>query len=78
MDFSNLLGRDITVYTDARKHRGILVDILVANNGFTVLAFKVGVDEFYIEANKVHAVTVHGREFVNEVAVATGPEENEE
>lgn len=61
MQFTDFLDKDITVHTDTHKYRGILVDVLVG-----VLAFKAGIDSFYIDANKVVAVTVHGREIGKE------------
>lgn len=61
MNFSEFLEKDITVHTDTFHYRGILVDVLIG-----VLHFKKGVDEFYIDATKITAVTVHGREFGKE------------
>lgn len=58
MNFVDFIEKDITVHTDLHAYRGVLVDVL---NG--VLSFEKGIDLFYIEADKVIAVTVHGREF---------------
>jgi hypothetical protein len=57
MEFTEFLEKDITVHTETHKYRGVLEEVLIG-----VLSFKVGVDEFYIDATKVVAVTVHGRE----------------
>lgn len=61
MEFAHFLEKDITVHTDTHKYRGVLEEVLVG-----VLAFKMGVDDFFIDATKVVAVTVHGREFGKE------------
>ena len=57
MNFTEFLEKDITVHCDTHKYRGVLVDVLVG-----ILHFKMGIDDFYIDAIKVVAVTVHGRE----------------
>lgn len=56
MHFEDFLEKDITVHTDTHKYRGVLIDVLIG-----VLSFKAGIDNFYIDASKVTAVTVHGR-----------------
>lgn len=70
MDFSLLIDRDITVHTTGHKYRGVLVDILTTERAGisdpNVLAFKMGIDDFYIDAHQVVAVTVHGREIGKE------------
>lgn len=71
MDFNLLLNRDITVHTTGHKFRGVLLDIITTKrqgmDGSPVLAFKMGVDDFYIKSEEVFAVTVHGREFGKEL-----------
>ncbi len=66
MDFSGLEGKDITVHTENHKYRGVLQDILTTErqgvSGHTVLVFEMGVDIFYLNAQTVIGVTVHGRE----------------
>lgn len=57
MHFEEFLEKDITVHTETHKYRGVLTEVLIG-----VLSFKVGVDEFYIDATKIVAVTAHGRE----------------
>jgi hypothetical protein len=61
VDFTNFLDKDITCHTDNHKYRGVLVDVLVG-----VLALKMGVDDFFIDASKIIGVTLHGREFGKE------------
>lgn len=61
MNFTDFLDKDITVHTDSYHYRGVLVEVLVG-----LLHFKKGVDDFYIDASKIAAVTVHGREFGKE------------
>lgn len=57
MEFTNFLEKDITIHTETHKYRGVLEEVLIG-----VLALKVGVDDFYIDATKIVAVTLHGRE----------------
>lgn len=69
MNFTNFIDKDITVHTDLHAYRGVLVDVRTSErrgNKSCILAFEKGIDEFYIDANKVTAVTVHGREFGTE------------
>ena len=66
MNFTNFIEKDITVHTELHAYRGVLVDVVTSErrgNKSCTLAFEKGIDEFYIDATKIVAVTVHGREF---------------
>lgn len=56
MNFTEFLDKDISIHTSTHKYRGVLVEVLIG-----VLVFKMGIDDFYIDASKVVAVTLHGR-----------------
>ena len=60
MDFETFLNKDITVHTESHTYRGILVEVL---HEAGILVFSQGVDDFYIVAEKVIAITAHGREY---------------
>jgi len=70
MNYTDFMNKDITVHTETHKYRGVLVDVVTSERQGTtiscVLAFEVGVDKFYMDATKIIAVTVHGREFGTE------------
>ena len=56
MLYSDLVGQDITVYAEnGEKYRGVLSTV---EDG--ILKFEVGIDTFYIGAQVIYAVTVHG------------------
>lgn len=66
INFTDFIEKDITVHTELHAYRGVLVDVRTRERfgiKSCVLAFEKGIDEFYIDAAKVIAVTVHGREF---------------
>lgn len=65
MEFETFVNKDITVHTDNHKFRGILVEVMskVVHGIHTILlVFKMGIDDFYLDAHKVIGVTVHGME----------------
>ncbi len=66
MFFEDFLDKDITVHTEGHKYRGVLHGIRTTERqGMSdpnILVFEMGVDLFYLDAHKVIAVTVHGRE----------------
>jgi hypothetical protein len=69
MNFTDFIENDITVHTDTHAYRGVLVDVRTSErrgNKSCFLVFEKGVDKFYISAEKIVAVTVHGREFGTE------------
>jgi hypothetical protein len=58
MLYSDLIGKDITVYSEfGSNYRGILRSVI---NDPGILEFEVGIDIFYIRVDAVYAVTEHG------------------
>lgn len=70
MEFINFLNRDITVHTSTFTYRGVLVETLIG-----ILHFKINGNDFYIDASKVVAVTVHETEIIQHHLVKQSDED---
>lgn len=58
MSYSDLIDTDITVYSEfGDKYRGILRKIHESDG---ILEFEVGIDKFFVRADRLYALTVHG------------------
>lgn len=58
MSYSDFLDQDITVHSEyGHSYRGVLRAVHESDG---LLEFEVGIDIFFIRADIVYAVTVHG------------------